>query len=262
MTSDDRYGQVDRQWQPAYRPMPDETPPQARRPRRRRWPTKLAITLLVLAALFTAADRITVGFAESEVAQSIQTSQNLDSKPAVSIGGFPFLSQVLGRDLNAVSLDARGIERNGVRVTDLRADAHGVRLGGGFRPNSIDSLDGTAFFNWSDLDQAAAPLVAVYGVEDLAMSQGPGGTLKISGTVAGVTGTAEGTVTISAGNRITVHTTKLQAGFLKIPDLHYTYPIGALPLKLTLTDFRVDEDGIRVSASASDVPVSGSGLNG
>jgi hypothetical protein len=147
-------------------------------------------------------------------------------------------------------------------VTDLRADAHGVRLGGGFRPKSIDGLAGTAFFNWTDLDQAAAPLVAAYGIKDLSMAQGPGGTLKITGSVAGVTGTAEGTVTISQGNRITVHTTKLQAGFLKIPDLHYTYPIGALPLNLTLTDFRVDQDGIRVSASATDVPVSGSGLNG
>lgn len=263
MTSDDRFGQVDRQWQPDYRALPDDARADARRPRpvrRRRWGTKLAIVVLALAALFTAADRITVGVAESEVAKTIQTSQNLDSKPSVSIDGFPFLTQVLGMDLHSVSLDARGIERNGVRVTDLRANAHGVRLGGGFKPKTIDSLDGTAFFNWADLDQAAAPLVSAYGIKNLVLSQGPGGTLKISGTVLGVGGTAEGQISIGSGNQIRVRTTKLGAGFLSIPDFHFTYAIGALPLNIKLTDFRVDEDGIRVSASATDVPVNNSGL--
>lgn len=257
MTSDDRFGQLDRQWQTAYRPEPE--PPRAR-PRRRRWPTRLAIVVLVLAALFTAADRITVGLAESQVAQTIQTSQGLAAKPSVSIDGFPFLTQVLGMKLDKVSLDARGIERNNIRVTDLRADAHGVHLGNGFHPQSIDALSGTAFFNWADLDAAAAPLVAGYGIKDLQLSEGPGGTLKIAGTALGVAGTAEGAITVGPNNRITVRTTKLEAGFLSIPDFHFTYAIGALPLKITLDAFHIDEDGIRVSASAADVPVLSSGL--
>lgn len=260
MTSDDRFGQVDRQWHPAYRPEPAAPPPPARR--RRGWPTKLAIIVLVLAALFTAADRVTVGIAESEVAKGIQTSQGLAAKPSVTIDGFPFLTQVLGMKLDSVSLDARGIERNNIRVTDLRADAHGVRLGGGFRPQSIDSLAGTAFFNWSDLDQAAGPLVSDYGIENLALSQGPGGTLKISGTALGVAGTAEGEITVGPGNQITVRTTKLEAGFVRIPDFHFTYALGALPLKISLDTFRIDEDGIRVSASAANVPVDSAGLSG
>jgi hypothetical protein len=218
--------------------------------------------VLVLAGLFTAADRITVGIAESAVAQGIQTSQNLAAKPSVTIEGFPFLTQVFGMKLDSVSLDARGIERNGVRVTDLRADAHGVSLGGGFKPQSIASLDGTAFFNWADLEQAATPLVAQYGVQDLTLAPGPNGTLILSGSAAGVAGTAQGLITLDSGNRITVRTTKLQAGFLRIPDLHFTYAIGALPLKITLHDFHVDQDGVRVSASAVDVPVTGAGLGG
>src|SRR6185312_14597813 len=109
-----------------------------------------------------------------------------------------------------------------------------------------------AFFNWTDLDQAAAPLVAPYQIKDLSLSQGPGGTLKITGSVLGIAGTAEGRITIASGNQIKVKTTHLSAGFLSIPDFHFTYAIGALPLNVKLTDFRVDQDGIRVSASAAD----------
>jgi hypothetical protein len=53
---------------------------------------RLLIVLVVLAILFTAADRISVAVAQSQAASRIQSSKGLNKKPSVSIEGFPFLT--------------------------------------------------------------------------------------------------------------------------------------------------------------------------
>jgi hypothetical protein len=241
-------------------------PPAARR---RRWPTRLAIALLVLAGLFTAADRIAVSVVQDEVAKRVQTSQNLQTKPSVTIAGFPFLTQLIGMKLDKVSLSARGVERNGVHVTDLRADLRGVKPTDGFKQATADSLDGTAFFSWADLQNAAA----AYHV-DVTLSEGVDQTILVSGqlhgTYAGISVDQPFTVvsklTVSPGNKISLSAVKVetkipQLGALIPHDFDFQVPIGSLPMGMTLHEFLVGPDGVRISARAQNVTLAGNGAS-
>ena len=243
-----------------------EQPPQARR---RRWPTRLAIVLLVLAGLFTAADRIAVSVVQDEVAKRVQASQNLRTKPSVTIAGFPFLTQLIGMRLDKVSLGARDVVRNGVHVTDLRADLRGVKPTAGFKEATAESLDGTAFFDWADLQAAAAK----YHV-DVTLAQGQDQTIRVSGDLrgsyAGITVNQPFTVvsklTVEPGNKISVRAVKVetripQLGELIPKDFDFQIPIGTLPMGMSLHDFLVGPDGVRISASAQNVTLAGNGVN-
>jgi hypothetical protein len=233
-------------------------------PRRRRWPYRLAITVLVLVGLFTAADRIAVGIAQNQIASRIQKSQNLASKPAVSIDGFPFLTQLIGMKLGKVSLDARGVMRNGVRVTDLQADLHGVKPSNGFKEATVDELDGTAYFDFADLQAAAAS----QGL-DVTISDAGNDRVRISGTVQmlgqSVPATVDSQLILGSNNQITVRAVKLETTIPglsgRVPaGLDYKIPVGTLPLGMTLHDIKVASDGVRISATAQNVTLTGSGI--
>lgn len=74
---------------------------------RRRWVTVLLITVVVLAALFTAADHIAVHYADNEAAQLAKEkcgyANTTDGDLDVSIEGCPFLTQAAGEDFGHVT---------------------------------------------------------------------------------------------------------------------------------------------------------------
>src|SRR5206468_7203031 len=88
---------------PGYRPA--GAPPR----RRRRWPLRLAIVLVVLLGLAIGADRIAASVAEGIAARSIQDSQHLQQQPDVHIGGFPFLTQLASAHYPDVVITGRDI---------------------------------------------------------------------------------------------------------------------------------------------------------
>jgi hypothetical protein len=232
--------------------------------KRRRWPTRLAIAVLVLAGLFVAADRITVGIAESQIAKRIQQSQNLATKPSVTIAGFPFLTQLIGMKLDKVSVDARGIQRNGVRVTDLHADLMGVAPSNGFKEADVDHLSGTALFSWTDMESAAA----AQGL-DVTLAEGPDDTVRVTGQVAPFGKvTLQSKLTLGPNNRLQLSATKVESSSLglggTIPrQLDFPINVGQLPMQLTLQlqNLQTSPDGLRVYATAENVRVTGSGVS-
>jgi hypothetical protein len=232
--------------------------------RRRKWPTRLAITLLVLVGLFVAADRITVGIAESQIAKRIQQSQNLQSKPSVAIANFPFLTQLIGMKLDKVSVDARGITRNGVRVTDLHVDLNGVAPSNGFKEADVDHLSGTALFSWTDMESAAA----AQGL-DVTLAEGPDNTVRVTGNVPGLGKTTlQSHLSLGAGNRLQLTASKVESSSLgltgRVPSqLDFPINVGTLPMQLTLqmANMETAADGLRVYAEADHVRVTGSGVS-
>lgn len=232
--------------------------------RRRKWPLRLAIVLLVLAGLFVAADRIAVGIAESQIAKRVQSAQNLEAKPSVTIDGFPFLTQLIGMKLDHVSMDARGVVRNGVRVSDLHVDLNGVAPSGDFKEATVDRLSGTAFFSWSDLEAAAATQHL-----DVTLAEGPDDTIRVTGTVAPFGKvTMQSKLSLDADNHLKLTASKLEtpvAGIVGLPkELDFQVPVGSLPMNLTLqlNDLKTSADGLRVKARADNVTITGSGISG
>src|SRR5215472_8248092 len=111
---------------------------------------KLLIAVVVLAVLFVAADRISVAIAENEVSDRIAAAYGLPSKPGVSIGGFPFLTQVAAGNYHQVDVFAGRVQADGATLDNLRSDFTGVHaslgqmLGHGPSTVTADRATGSA----------------------------------------------------------------------------------------------------------------------
>jgi hypothetical protein len=193
----------------------------------------------------------------------VQSAQNLASKPSVTIGGFPFLTQLIGMKLDHVSMDARGVVRNGIRVSDLHVDLTGVAPSGDFKEATVDKLTGTAFFSWADLEAAAAGQHL-----DVTLAEGPDDTIRVTGTVPRFGKvTLQSKLSLDTDNRLKLTATKVEtpvAGLDLLPrDLDFQIPVGSLPMNLTLqlNDLKTSADGLRVKARADHVTITGSGIS-
>src|SRR6202012_3313486 len=79
------------------------------RPRRRHRGLKItAIVVVVLLVLAVIIDRGAVKLAENEGASQIK-SQGFPVKPSVTIEGFPFLTQVVGRNFHQIDISASNV---------------------------------------------------------------------------------------------------------------------------------------------------------
>ena len=158
----------------------------------------LLIVVVILGGLFVIADRVAVNFAEDEVADKLRSTENLPSKPDVSINGFPFLTQVAGGELDEVEVGIDGYEAttaNGgdkVRIDDLKAQMKGVRFSGDYSSATAADATGTATVSYDELMKAArsestdvAPGVTAKVV---GLSDGGNGKIKVTvqATVLGV----------------------------------------------------------------------------
>ena len=204
------------------------------------------------------------GIAESQIAKRIQSSQNLQSKPSVTIANFPFLTQLIGMKLDKVLVDARSLVRSNVRVTDLHVDLNGVAPSNGFKQADVDHLSGTALFSWTDLESAAA----TQGLK-VTLAEGPDNTVRVTGNVPGVGKvTLQSKLSLASGNRLQLTASKIVSSSLgligQVPrQLDFPIDVGTLPMQLTLqmANMQTSPDGLRVYASADHVLVTGSGVS-
>jgi hypothetical protein len=231
----------------------------------------LLILVVIVGGLFVAADRIALHFAESEAADQAQQSQNLSQKPDVSIHGFPFLTQVASKKLDEVTVTAKGITAGtgdtALRIERFTADLHGVRLTNGFSEAVADTADGTALVTYADLTKAAPDGVTVaYG------GAAANGTGKVKLTVSvslPVVGTVKRTVvsqiTVTNGDTLSLHAETIpDAGALPSSAeslvrgrIDFTRKLVGLPDGIELKTVRTDQDGIKVAATGTRVPLAG-----
>ncbi|MEU0603549.1 DUF2993 domain-containing protein [Streptomyces sp. NPDC006393] len=187
---------------------------------RRRWVKVLGITVLVLAVLFTVADRVAVHYADNEatrlVAEKYGYSNSTDGDLDVSIEGFPFLTQAFSQDLDHVKLtasqftvdtegNAQGgylpvkrfhLDLRGVRVTSLTARSAEANLATGSLMLSYDALSGVV----TRLAGKGGPI---------RISQAPGSTeqaarVQVTGTAGGSDLNGTGTV-LAQGTEISLN---------------------------------------------------------
>ena len=123
--------------------------------------------MLVLAALPIAADRVGLLVAERQIASKVQSSQDLDRRPSVTIDGFPFLTQVVANHYPRVRLRAQGLTVGStdrrVRLADLDARLHDVRTIDKFSGASVETADGTAMLSYPELSKALGVTVGYAG---------------------------------------------------------------------------------------------------
>ncbi|MFC1409501.1 DUF2993 domain-containing protein [Streptacidiphilus sp. N1-12] len=227
---------------------------------------RLLIVLLVLFGLFVAADRVALHFAESEAATKIQSARNLPQKPSVSIGGFPFLTQLASSKFDEVKVTSPELTVNDgkggpdVRLQNFAIDGKGVRVTGNYSGIIADSGTGSALISYPDLSKALPNQVTVaYG--------GAPGKVKVSGRIdvpvlgaQNVSGTADVSVVngtdISLSNLSGINGLAPGIGDLVSSFLQPKLQIAGLPSGLKLNTVQAGPDGIAVTVSGTNVSLS------
>src|SRR6266571_6251800 len=82
---------------------------------------KLLIALVIILVALVAADRIAVHIAQRKVASRVAAAYSLASPPAVTIRGFPFLTQLVAGNYQQVDVSVASVVRSGVHLRNLRA---------------------------------------------------------------------------------------------------------------------------------------------
>ncbi|TLQ45112.1 LmeA family phospholipid-binding protein [Streptomyces marianii] len=223
----------------------------------------LLITAVILGGLFVAADRLLLNYAESEAAEKVKARQGLSGKTEVSIAGFPFLTQVAGKELERVDVTVRGIEASAdghrVVITEMSAALHDVRLGADFSSATATTATGTARISYADLAAAAD--------EDVTLAYGGNGKVKVTGSV-GVLGRTISRSVVSTVSLVDADTIRVRAdrvpgeGIPGLEDLirgktDFDRRISGLPQGMKLEKVQAEENGLVITVSGMNVPLAG-----
>ena len=229
--------------------------PGAPRRRRRRWPIVLTIVLVVILAVLGIGDQVAKSVAQNTIAQKVQSS-GLSAKPSVSIEGWPFLTQVLAKDIKVIDISANNVTANGSKVAfNFTAKATGVHLSSlsSSASATIDNINGQAVLPFSSV----ATLLPLSGAATLSAdpSAGPN-AIKAD---LGVAGSVTGTVTQSGSSTIIIKLNSASgiASILgSVAGQSYTIDIPKLPAGLVVRSVSVNDQGIVATATASNTTLS------
>lgn len=211
------------------------------------------VSLGLLAAGAVVADGLARGAAEDEVVRVVRSQLDVQGTPDVQIAGFPFLTQLVAGELEDVTAAAPGVTLDGVAVTDVRVDARDVSLEA---PHRVGSLRVDVTVPTATIQQVVSERVPV----DLAVD---GDALRATGELLGVTLTA-GLVPRVAEGRLLVDVRDVTLGpaTLDVDELPepvadrldgIEVPLEGLPAGIVLTGAVVVPDGVRVTATGTDV---------
>ena len=225
----------------------------------------LAVVGVVL--VLVVVDRVAVGIAEDQIASRIQTSQSLGQKPQVGVAGFPFLTQVVRGRYKQVTVNVSGLERDGLRLDQIRIVAEGVRvdlgdlLSGTVNSVPVDHARGSVTISYDDLN---AYLDRRVDVPKVKVSRGGSGNLRVTGSVEipilGRSLSLSGDAKVAIdGENVTLLPTAVSAvtGFLPgfaqdsaREALTVRFALKNLPFGVRLDQPTITDDGIRISAFA------------
>jgi hypothetical protein len=221
----------------------------------------LLVVLVLVLGLLVLVDRVSVGYAEDQVAAQLAEKGDLQGTPEVDVAGFPFLTQAIGGRYDDVRISLTAAELGQPEGTDADVTLRGVEvplssvLSGSVEEVPVERVDGTATLSYALLSQQL-------GGDTTLRREGDG--LRITRTVD-VLGqtlplTAVGTVTLE-GNELVIDVENASGAGVDVPgflvdraadllDLRYAVP--ALPFGLQLTDVTPAEGGVDIRVQATD----------
>jgi len=218
----------------------------------------VVIGAVVVVAGLLVADRVVASTTEKRAVQAIE--QNLDGvvgTPTVDIGGFPFLTQVLAGSLDEVTGQVDGVTLEGIKATDVTIDAKDITTSTPYTAGTatISATLPTASINSIVADQTQLEITVTVD----------GSALKATGKVLGVTMSANLVPRVQDG-KLLVDVQDIAIGGLSVSvdslpasignrlnDIEV--PVGGLPEGLVLQQATVVDDGVRITASGTDVVI-------
>jgi hypothetical protein len=229
-----------------------------------------AIVLVVLAALFVAADRIALNMAEDEAADKIKNSRDISAtgETSVDIEGFPFLTQVAGNDVDDVDAKLGGLRTKAaghmLKVTRIDAHLRHVHFKNGYSSATAEQATGTALVPYEQLAKAAGHNITVgWGGKNAAGK----GRVRVTGSIE-ILGhrfarSVDSIVSATGGNTVRVRAEKvpgagmpgIEGAIRKRTD--FSRKISGLPSGLKLERVAATRQGIELSIRGSGVRLFG-----
>ncbi len=247
-------------------------------------PGKVAVSFLVvfvvLGGLFVASDRIAAYAAERTIATQVKKELaareiTTPTEPAVSVGGFPFLTQVARGKYDRITIHLDRPASQGVTLDLLDVTATGVNAStsaivNGTGTITADDVDGLATLNWD----AVSKLMNAkgFGGSSARASALPDGQVqvRVPVTLAGLSTTvvATGTLAIGTGvvhvviKNVTTEGGDIPAAISRLvgsikQSLSIDVKLPQLPYNLQVRTVRATPQGLTVTAVAANVPLSG-----
>jgi hypothetical protein len=224
---------------------------------------KLLIIAVVLGGLLAVGDRLAAGVAEREAAGRIQANQGLATEPDVSVGGFPFLTQLLAKEFDRVDVAMTGLEVTAgdhrVRVGELQAELHGVRLEGDYSRAVATTATGTARISYDELRKTTD--------SDVTLAYGGEGKIKITGGVEvlgqKLTRSVLSTVSVVDGDTLRIRADEVPGeGLPGIEELirqrtDFDRQVSGFPAGLAIEKVEATPDGLAVTVGGRNVVVTG-----
>ncbi|WP_328720843.1 DUF2993 domain-containing protein [Streptomyces sp. NBC_00247] len=224
----------------------------------------LLIVVVVLGGLFVAVDRLALHFAENEAADRVEFTGATAASTDVSIHGFPFLTQIAGRNLDRVDVTLKGIragsDGNTIRINELRAELDRVVIGEGYSSARAGLVKGTALVSYADLTAAAEDGITVQYADN--------GKVKVTGSVdvpglGSVSRSVVSSVTLADGRTVRVRADVVPGE--DIPGLEglvrsrtdFERNLGGLPDGVVLKKIEALPEGLEVSVEATDIALAG-----
>ncbi len=279
-------GAFDRTWvQPALAPPPDNTqvlpaagsttvqpaPPATayaaappRSPRSRTVMIAVVSVLAVLAVLI-AGDRVANAVAQNTLATQLQSELGTPTKPDVSIGGFPFVTQALGGSFSSVRVTADDAtlqsERQAVAVAHLDVTLTQITATDRYRTIVAGRGEASALVDWAAVSSLAGQQVSYVADDRMRIDFSvPIGRLSIDGYL---TGRPELDVDAQT---ITVADPEVSVASVDVPQavvdavsriVLRPFPIENLPYDIAVTGLTVQPDGVLLAGTGRDIPVRG-----
>jgi LmeA-like phospholipid-binding len=234
-------------------------------PRKRRRGGRLLVILLIsLIVLLVGAD-----FAARAVAQNVLASQiqqrGFPARPKVSIAGFPFLTQVITRDLKHVTIAANNVRTGPVTISAISVVADGVHIHSNLHGATIDRMHGTAFIGFGSLARALTSQIgplgsSLVGGAGLTLRQVSKDTIRASVDLVVTQATITWRITRVNGHEINVRVLKTSGDlpselFSAVQSVNL--PLPSLPMGLQLQSLSVTQSGVRAVVTGRALTVSG-----
>lgn len=205
---------------------------------------KVVIWLVVVLALLVGLDFGAKAFAESEAATQIQ-KQGFPKKPTVLIAGFPFLTQVISRHFDQITIKSANIPAGPITISKLNVVADNVHLNSSFNGGTAGPLHGTIVIGLGAIGNAlsaASSIANFLGGGSSALKIASVGSNKVKGslTLAGgiLSWSATWAVQQAGPHEIRLHLVstsgQVPSGLASAAD-NVSIPLSALPAGLQLT---------------------------
>lgn len=207
---------------------------------------RFAFSCLTALVLLLIADRVADYAAQRDVASRIQASEHLSTRPDVSIGGFPFLTQAFAGRYDEVDVTIHGLHAGPLPIARVTARLHGVHLPlGAVLRQSVGAVptertSASVLLRYDDLNRFIA-------TDKVRFSAGANGRVHVTATAevagAGVRAGADVPIVVS-GSVLTVDA---------VAGVQVRIPLPDLPFHMRLNTAKSTADGVLVSGSVDDL---------